>query len=49
MTYNCNNGFGLNPGFITRTCGGNGTSVVGIFDGSRPTCDGVLVFSHCTI
>ncbi len=40
VMYRCDNGFGLNPGPMTRTCGGNDSSVVGTFDGFSPTCDG---------
>ncbi len=39
--YECDNGFGLNPGPVTRMCGGDDSSVVGTFDGSPPTCEGM--------
>ncbi len=39
--YECDNGFGLNPGPVTRMCEGDDSSVVGTFDGSPPTCEGM--------
>ena len=39
-TYSCDEGFGLNEGDATRTCGGNSSSVIGFWSGSEPACEG---------
>jgi len=42
VSYDCEAGFGLNPGPTVRTCFGDGSTIVGQFDGEAPTCDGKL-------
>ena len=37
-TFTCDSSFGLN-GAETRTCGGDGSSPTGVFDGTSPTCE----------
>ena len=37
-TFACDSGFGRN-GAETRTCGGDGSSPMGAFDGTSPTCE----------
>lgn len=37
-TYSCEVSYGLN-GNNTRVCAGDGTSLVGVWDGEAPTCE----------
>ncbi len=39
-TYTCDTGYGLSGGDTTRTCGGDGSSTNGAWDGMMPTCEG---------
>ena len=39
-TYQCNGGFGLRGGDVTRTCGGDGSSPNGMWSGIPPMCEG---------
>ena len=41
-TYSCNGGFGLSGGDVTRVCGGDGSSVNGMWSGVAPICEGTL-------
>ncbi len=38
-TYSCDTGFSL-VGNDSRTCSGDGSSVIGAFDGETPICEG---------
>ncbi len=38
-TYNCDTGFSL-IGNSSRTCTGDGSSIMGAFDGLAPSCEG---------
>ena len=40
-TYSCNDGFFL-EGNVMRNCGGDGTSLDGVWDGVVPICSGKL-------
>ena len=49
VEYECDSGFGLNPGPTVRACNGNDSSILGFYDGTAPTCDSELWFmSHKT-
>lgn len=39
-TYSCNAGYSLMPSPTIRTCRGDSSSVVGLFDGIEPICQG---------
>ncbi len=39
-TYSCDNGFSL-VGNSNRTCTGDGSSIIGAFDGVDSTCEGI--------
>ena len=39
-TYSCCTGFGLNGGDVTRMCEGDGSSSIGEWSGTAPTCVG---------
>ena len=41
-TYSCDDGYGLTSENRTRTCDGSGSSPVGVWSGSVPTCEGKL-------
>ncbi len=41
-TYSCDTGFSL-IGNTTRNCFGDGSSIIGDFDGSAPLCEGNLL------
>ena len=36
--YSCSEGFSVSAGDEMRTCGGNGSSVIGTWSGIEPTC-----------
>ena len=36
--YTCSEGFSMSAGDEKRTCGGNGSSVIGTWSGIEPTC-----------
>ena len=40
-TYDCGAMAAIVGGPVTRTCGGDGSSTVGSFDGTEPMCEGV--------
>ena len=40
-TYSCGTGFGLSEGNAMRTCDGDGSSPIGEWDGTAPTCEGI--------
>ena len=40
--YACDTGYSLVPLATVRTCDGDGSTVIGSFDGSEPTCEGQL-------
>ena len=42
-SYECIQGFGLVPGLTVRTCGGNGSSIIGSFDETEPTCESEII------
>ncbi len=42
-TYSCEVSYGVN-GDKNRMCTGNGSSLVGVWDGEAPICDRTLVF-----
>ena len=46
-SFSCMTGFGI-VGIVTRTCGGDGSSVMGTFDGSTPTCE-CKNSQYCTV
>ncbi len=37
-TYSCGDGYGLIGGDVMSTCGGDGSSTNGVWDGVVPTC-----------
>ena len=43
VSYECIRGFGLVPGLTVRTCGGNGSSIIGSFDETAPTCESEII------
>ncbi len=50
-TYSCEFSYGLN-GNRTRVCAGDGSSLVGVWDGDAPTCDRTLTecnYYVCTL
>ena len=42
-TYNCDTGFSL-VGNSNRTCTGDGSSIIGAFNGVVPTCQGIYIY-----
>ena len=40
-TYSCNSGYSL-VGDEVRTCGGDGSSTMGVWDLNEPSCEGML-------
>ena len=40
-TYSCTEGYGLSGGDTVRTCGGDGSSPFGTWNGMVPTCEGL--------
>ena len=42
-TYTCDRGFRLTGGDMTRTCGGDGSSSDGMWSGTPPICEGILM------
>ena len=40
-TYDCGTMAAIVEGPVTRTCGGDGTSTLGSFNGTEPMCEGV--------
>ncbi len=45
-SYSCDTGFTVIGG-LTRTCTGDGSSVVGVFDDLAPTCEGDEYDIYC--
>ena len=39
-TYTCSSGFSVTAGDVIRTCGGDGSSTMGVWNGMEPTCGG---------
>lgn len=42
-TYSCDPGYGLSGGDTARTCGGDGSTTTGVWDGMMPTCQRTLI------
>ena len=42
-SYSCGAESAIVGGSVTRTCGGDGSSTLGTFDGTEPDCEGVRV------
>ena len=42
-TYSCGTTAAIVGGSVTRTCGGDGSSTLGSFDGIEPMCEGTCV------
>ena len=38
--YSCEAGFALKEGYGVRNCSGDGSSSVGVWTGTEPTCEG---------
>ena len=50
MEYECDSGFGLNPGPTVRSCSGNQNNTVGFFDGTASTCDSkLMIMNDCLL
>ncbi len=47
-TYSCDTGFSLVDN-SSRTCTGDGSSVIGAFDGLAPFCEGKYILMRCRL
>ena len=46
-TYDCGTMAAIVEGPVTRTCGGDGTSTLGSFNGTEPVCEGTYRVCVC--
>ena len=46
-TYSCEDGYGLSGGDMASTCGGDYTSITGVWSGAPPTCESNYLSSWC--
>ncbi len=48
-TYECDPGYEITSGDKKRNCTESGLNSEGVWNGTMPTCSGIVVYAHCAL